>query len=40
MNKNEFIDKVADMADMSKSDAERAVNAVLDAVTKRPEGRR
>lgn len=33
MNKNEFIDKVADMADMSKSDAERAVNAVLDAVT-------
>ena len=33
MNKNEFIDKVADMADMSKSDAERAVNAVLDAIT-------
>ncbi len=33
MNKNEFIDKVADMADMSKSDAERAVNAVLDAIS-------
>ncbi len=33
MNKNEFIDKVADMADMSKSDAARAVDAVLDAVT-------
>ncbi|MEO1251710.1 MAG: HU family DNA-binding protein [Pseudomonadota bacterium] len=33
MNKNEFIDKVADMAAMSKSDAARAVDAVLDAVT-------
>ena len=33
MNKNEFIDKVADMADMSKSDSERAVNAVLDAIS-------
>ena len=34
MNKNEFIDKVADMADMSKAEAERAVNAVFDSITK------
>lgn len=34
MNKNEFIDKVAGMADMSKSEAAKAVDAVFDAVTK------
>ena len=33
MNKNEFIDKVADMADMTKADAARAVDAVFDAIT-------
>lgn len=33
MNKNEFIDRVADMADMSKADATRAVEAVFDAIT-------
>ena len=33
MNKNEFIDRVADMADMSKSDAARAVDAVFDAIS-------
>lgn len=33
MNKNEFIDRVADLADMSKADAGRAVDAVFDAIT-------
>ena len=33
MNKNEFVDRVADMAGMSKSDAARAVDAVFDAIT-------
>ena len=33
MNKNEFIDRVADMADMSKSDAAKAVDAVFDCIT-------
>lgn len=33
MNKNEFIDKVADLADMSKADAGKAVDAVFDAIT-------
>ena len=33
MNKNEFIDRVADMADMTKSDAAKAVDAVFDAIT-------
>ena len=33
MNKNEFIDRVADMADISKTDATRAVEAVFDAIT-------
>ena len=33
MNKNEFIDKVADLASMTKADAARAVDAVFDAVT-------
>ena len=33
MNKNEFIDKVADMSNMSKADATRAVDAVFDAIT-------
>ena len=32
MNKNEFIDKVADMADMTKADAAKAVDAVFDAI--------
>ncbi|MEO0880760.1 MAG: HU family DNA-binding protein, partial [Pseudomonadota bacterium] len=33
MNKNEFIDRVADAADMSKSEAARAVDAVFDSIT-------
>ena len=33
MNKNEFIDRVADMSNMSKADATRAVDAVFDAIT-------
>ena len=33
MNKNEFIDRVAELADMTKSDAGRAVDAVFDAIT-------
>ncbi len=33
MNKNEFIDRVADAADMSKSEATRAVDAVFDSIT-------
>jgi DNA-binding protein HU-beta len=33
MNKNEFIDRVADLSSMSKSDATRAVDAVFDAIT-------
>lgn len=33
MNKNEFIDRVADLSNMSKSDATRAVDAVFDAIT-------
>ncbi|MEX6631951.1 HU family DNA-binding protein [Hyphococcus lacteus] len=33
MNKNEFIDKVADTADMSKADAAKAVDAVFDSIT-------
>jgi len=34
MNKAEFIDSVASNGDMSKTDAESAVNAVLDSLTK------
>lgn len=33
MNKNEFIDRVADLSNMSKADAMRAVDAVFDAIT-------
>ncbi len=33
MNKNEFIDRVADLAGMSKADAARAVDAVFDTIT-------
>jgi len=33
MNKNEFIDRVADLSNMSKADATRAVDAVFDAIT-------
>ncbi|MEZ5891854.1 MAG: HU family DNA-binding protein [Parvularculaceae bacterium] len=33
MNKNEFIDKVADNAAISKADAAKAVDAVFDAIT-------
>ncbi|MBI1392345.1 MAG: DNA-binding protein HU [Alphaproteobacteria bacterium] len=33
MNKNEFIDRVADMAGITKSDAAKAVDAVFDAIT-------
>ncbi len=33
MNKNEFIDRVAELADMTKADAGRAVDAVFDAIT-------
>jgi DNA-binding protein HU-beta len=32
MNKNEFIDKVADTAAISKSEAAKAVDAVFDAI--------
>ena len=34
MNKNEFIDRVADSADISKSEAAKAVDAVFDSITK------
>ncbi|MEM9420890.1 MAG: HU family DNA-binding protein [Pseudomonadota bacterium] len=33
MNKNEFVDRVADLSDMTKADAGRAVDAVFDAIT-------
>jgi DNA-binding protein HU-beta len=33
MNKNEFIDRVADLSNMSKADATRAVDAVFDSIT-------
>ncbi|MEL6363987.1 MAG: HU family DNA-binding protein [Pseudomonadota bacterium] len=33
MNKNEFIDRVAELADMTKADAGRAVDAVFDSIT-------
>ena len=33
MNKNEFVDRVADMSDMTKADAGKAVDAVFDAIT-------
>lgn len=33
MNKNEFIDKVAESAGMSKAEAQKAVDAVFDAIT-------
>ncbi len=33
MNKNEFIDRVADMAGINKAEATRAVDAVFDAIT-------
>ena len=33
MNKNEFIDRVADLSGMTKADAGRAVDAVFDAIT-------
>ncbi len=33
MNKSEFIDRVADLAGMSKTDAGNAVDAVFDAIT-------
>jgi DNA-binding protein HU-beta len=33
MNKNEFVDRVADLADMTKAEAGRAVDAVFDAIT-------
>ena len=33
MNKGELIDKVADAADISKASAQRAVDAVIDAVS-------
>ena len=32
MTKSEFVDQVASSADLSKKDAERAVNAVLDTI--------
>ena len=38
MNKNEFIDKVADLSDMSKADATRAVDAVFDSITQALKG--
>jgi DNA-binding protein HU-beta len=33
MNKNEFVDRVAEHAGMTKSDAGKAVDAVFDAIT-------
>ena len=33
MNKTELVDAVADDADLSKADASRAVDAMIDAVT-------
>lgn len=33
MNKSELVDVMADKADLSKADAERALNAFTDAVT-------
>ncbi|MEL6507494.1 MAG: HU family DNA-binding protein [Pseudomonadota bacterium] len=33
MNKNEFIDRVADFAGISKAEAGRSVDAVFDAIT-------
>lgn len=33
MNKNEFVDKVAELAGMTKADSGRAVDAVFDAIT-------
>lgn len=33
MNKNEFIDRVADLSNMNKAEATRAVDAVFDAIT-------
>ena len=33
MTKQEFVDKVADRAQLSKRDADKAVNAFLDAIT-------
>jgi DNA-binding protein HU-beta len=33
MNKNEFIDRVSEMAGINKAEAARAVDAVFDAVT-------
>jgi len=33
MNKNEFVDKVSELAGMTKADAGRAVDAVFDAIT-------
>lgn len=33
MNKSEFVDKVADRADLNKSDAGKAVDAVIDEIT-------
>ncbi|MEM6536767.1 MAG: HU family DNA-binding protein [Pseudomonadota bacterium] len=33
MNKNEFIDRVADLSELTKADAAKAVDAVFDAIT-------
>lgn len=33
MNKNELVSKVADIAEFTKSDAAKAVDAVIDAIT-------
>lgn len=33
MNKNEFIDRVSEMAGINKAEATRAVDAVFDAIT-------
>ncbi len=33
MNKNEFIDRVAEMAGINKAESTRAVDAVFDAIT-------
>jgi DNA-binding protein HU-beta len=38
MNKADFVGRVADVAEMSKADAARAVDAVIDVITQALEG--
>ena len=36
MNKTDFVKAIAEKADFSKKDAEKALNAVLDVITEAP----